>query len=969
MRTVLVTGGSGYFGSILAEMALARGDRVRVFDLNPPADDRVDYVAGDVRDLGALQEACDGVDVVLNNVAQVPLAKDRELFWSVNVTGTANVLLAARDRGVAKVVHTSSSAIFGIPESNPVTEDTPGRPLEAYGRAKLEAEHLCHDAAAAGLDVTIVRPRTILGHGRLGIIAVLFEFVAEGAPVYVLGSGDNRYQFVHANDLADAVLRAADREKPTTYNIGATDFGTMRETLQAVVDHAGTGSRVRSLPATPARVGMQALATVGLAPFAPYHWLLYAESLWFDTTRARTELGWEPQHSNASALVESYDWFLEHRGSLDGGAPLPPPVPCAARVAQGVEAPAVTTSRRAEGALVGDPDSDGGTAEPDDGDEVDGVSATTGEVDEEGVVDEESAVHGETPDAGADVPTGRRDRAVTLAVAAALALPIVIAAVAVRSPRWYPQVDLAQIEMRVRDVFSTHPPTIGLGGRIFGINNTQGAHPGPLSFYLLAPAYRLFGSTPWALQMSGALLNVVALVAHAVGHRAGGGAAAACCWWRPPWPFLLQLYGTTLLVYPWNPFMPVLFWVLFLVCMWGVLCGDLPLLPVAVVAGSLCAQTHIPYVGLVGGLVLVVVVSLVRQHRRTTDGDAAPARSGAGPARARGSVPLLWLPVVVQQLGRQPGERLDHLGRGHPQARSGHRLRRGVGAGAAPPRPHAPARRRAAPGRPWVGAGLLAAWVVAAVVAVRRKRARPDRPPPRGRRGARARRRRRGQHHGDPLVLPEPVGLRHRRRRGRRAWWPRPARVVRDALAARDDAERWQRLSWVPTAALVVAIAVALLPVLRDALVDRDPRAGGVLRGVRGGDRPHRRRHRGRHGARRARRHVPRVVVRPRVARRAGVLARARARAPRLRRRARPVTTASASATTASSTTTRPTPRSTWRSGSAPSTRPGPTRAPARSPSSTRAPTPEREEYTALRAFVIDELSPPTSTRRSPRST
>ena len=317
-RSVLVTGGSGYFGSILAEMALARGDRVRVFDLNPPADDRVDYVAGDVRDLGALQEACDGVDVVLNNVAQVPLAKDRELFWSVNVTGTANVLLAARDRGVAKVVHTSSSAIFGIPESNPVTEETPGRPLEAYGRAKLEAEHLCHDAAAAGLDVTVVRPRTILGHGRLGIIAVLFEFVAEGAPVYVLGSGDNLYQFVHANDLADAVLRAADREKPTTYNIGATEFGTMRETLQAVVDHAGTGSRVRSLPATPARVGMQALATVGLAPFAPYHWLLYAESLWFDTTRARTELGWEPRHSNASALVESYDWFLEHRGSLDG---------------------------------------------------------------------------------------------------------------------------------------------------------------------------------------------------------------------------------------------------------------------------------------------------------------------------------------------------------------------------------------------------------------------------------------------------------------------------------------------------------------------------------------------------------------------------------------------------------------------------------------------------------------------------
>ena len=327
-RTVLITGGSGYFGSILADGALARGDDVRIFDLNPPeppgeragagAADRVEYVAGDVRDIDGLRAACDGVDVVLNNVAQVPLAKDRQLFWSVNVTGTANVLLAARERRVSKVVHTSSSAIFGIPERNPVVEDTPGRPLEAYGKAKLEAEHLCHDAAASGLDVTIVRPRTILGHGRLGIIAVLFEFVAEGAPLYVLGKGDNRYQFVHANDLADAVLLASLREKPTTYNIGATEFGTMRETLQAVADHAGTGSQVRSLPVAPAKVGMKALSLVGLAPFASYHWLLYAESLWFDTTKAQTELAWQPRHSNASALIESYDWYVAHRDALVG---------------------------------------------------------------------------------------------------------------------------------------------------------------------------------------------------------------------------------------------------------------------------------------------------------------------------------------------------------------------------------------------------------------------------------------------------------------------------------------------------------------------------------------------------------------------------------------------------------------------------------------------------------------------------
>ncbi|MBA3303037.1 MAG: NAD-dependent epimerase/dehydratase family protein, partial [Acidimicrobiia bacterium] len=276
----------------------------------------VEAVVGDVRDLDVVRAASEGADIVLHNVAQVPLAKDRDLFEAVNVGGTANVLLAARDAGVGKVVHTSSSAIFGIPDANPVTEDTPGKPLEAYGRAKLTAEAICADAAAAGLDVTIVRPRTILGHGRLGIMAILFEFVAEGAPLYVLGTGANRYQFVHATDLADACLRAAARSGPAVYNLGATRFGTMRETLQALADHAGTGSRVRSLPAAPARLAMRAMAGTGAAPFAPYHWLLYSESLWFDVTRARTELGWEPTRSNAEMVVESYEWFLAHRSEL-----------------------------------------------------------------------------------------------------------------------------------------------------------------------------------------------------------------------------------------------------------------------------------------------------------------------------------------------------------------------------------------------------------------------------------------------------------------------------------------------------------------------------------------------------------------------------------------------------------------------------------------------------------------------------
>ena len=125
-------------------------------------------------------------------------------------------------------------------------------------------------------------------------MAILFEFVADGAPVFVLGGGDNRYQFVHADRSRRRVLCARPTGAgPAVYNIGAAEFGTMRETLQALVDHAATGSRVRSLPVAPARFAMQALAQLGLAPFAPYHWLLYGESLWFDVDEGahRARLG------------------------------------------------------------------------------------------------------------------------------------------------------------------------------------------------------------------------------------------------------------------------------------------------------------------------------------------------------------------------------------------------------------------------------------------------------------------------------------------------------------------------------------------------------------------------------------------------------------------------------------------------------------------------------------------------------
>lgn len=317
-QTALITGGSGYFGSLLRDRLLSIGKPVAVFDLNDAEDrpDAVRFIKGDIRNLADVQEACAGCDSIYHCVAQVPLAKDRALFESVNVQGTENLLKAAAAANVRKVVYISSSAVFGVPKENPVTEDTPPCPGEAYGRAKLEGETLCHTFMEQGLDVSIIRPRTIMGHGRLGIFQILFEWIREGVNVPVLGHGDNIYQFVHADDLADACVLAAGRAGASTYNCGAEQFGSMRTVLEHLCTHANTGSKVRSVPMTPAIWAMNLTSMLGLSPLGPYHAMMYGRSLYFDISKAKTELGWQPRWSNEAMFEQSYDWYLKNRETV-----------------------------------------------------------------------------------------------------------------------------------------------------------------------------------------------------------------------------------------------------------------------------------------------------------------------------------------------------------------------------------------------------------------------------------------------------------------------------------------------------------------------------------------------------------------------------------------------------------------------------------------------------------------------------
>ena len=241
-------------------------------------------------------------------------------------------------------------------------------------------------------------------------------------------------------------------------------------------------------------------------------------------------------------------------------------------------------------------------------------------------------------------------RGAALPTAVACALPLVIAVIALRSQRWYPVLDYAQIEMRVHDVPTRDTPLVGLAGRLYGFGH-WGSHPGPLAFWALWPGYQVLGGSAWALQAAAAALNVAAIgLACWIARRRAG-----------PWvtvgmgvalALLAHGYGLDRLTVPWNPYVPILWWVVFLLAVWSVLCDDMRLLPVAVVAGSLCAQTHVPYTGEVAGMLGLAGAAVVWGARRSGALRRDAVRWGA---LSSGLLVALWLGPVFEQVQNRPG--------------------------------------------------------------------------------------------------------------------------------------------------------------------------------------------------------------------------------------------------------------------------------------------------------------------------
>ena len=323
-RRVLITGGAGFLGINLARYLDRRGVAITTLDLAPfdypDLHDRVTAITGDIRDPAAVARAMEHCDAVVHAAAALPLYPPNDIY-TTDVEGTRTVLNTATEAGINRVVHISSTAVYGIPDHHPLREDDRLDGVGPYGQAKIQAEMVCLEARAQGLTVPILRPKSFVGPERLGVFALLYDWALDGHNFPVIGSGNNRYQLLDVEDLCEAIWLALTRPDEVvndTFNIGAAEFETMKRDYQAVLDAAGHGKRIIGFPAAPMIWALRLLDQLGVSPLYRWVYETAGKDSFVSIEKARDRLGWEPKYSNQDALLRNFAWYRENLDRFKG---------------------------------------------------------------------------------------------------------------------------------------------------------------------------------------------------------------------------------------------------------------------------------------------------------------------------------------------------------------------------------------------------------------------------------------------------------------------------------------------------------------------------------------------------------------------------------------------------------------------------------------------------------------------------
>ncbi|MDO8620951.1 MAG: NAD(P)-dependent oxidoreductase [Candidatus Levybacteria bacterium] len=315
---ILITGGAGFLGLHLASFFSKKNHRLTLLDIQKF--DESEYAKSyrievcDVRNKSKLTSLIKDQDIVIHAAAALPLWKKEDIY-TTNIDGTRNILELAKKHKVKRVIYVSSTAVYGIPKKHPIVENDPRVGVGAYGKTKILAEDLCFQAIKEGLNVTIIRPKTFVGTGRLGVFEILFDWIHDGKKIPVLGNGNNRYQLLDVDDIVRAIYTFCLKSKKSyngVFNIGAENFDTVKNDLQEVFDVANSGSKIFPMSAFFLKKALWFFEKIGVSPL--YQWVYDTadKDSFVSIEKIKKTLKWKPEYSNSQALVKSYRWYLKN---------------------------------------------------------------------------------------------------------------------------------------------------------------------------------------------------------------------------------------------------------------------------------------------------------------------------------------------------------------------------------------------------------------------------------------------------------------------------------------------------------------------------------------------------------------------------------------------------------------------------------------------------------------------------------
>jgi len=327
----IVFGGDGFVGRHLVPRLLADGHEVVVADIvrSDLAHYRdVQFVKTDVTSDVAVREVGLKPDDMVYNLSSKMLspqvrAKRRDYFFPVNYYGAENIMRAMDKAGASKLVHFTTDMVYGHPHTLPQKEDHPCVPLGEYGLSKYKTELLAADWREKGINITLFRPRLIMGPGRLGGPAKLFRLIDLNLPVPMIGSGKPPYQFVSVLDCAAAAQAAYQAGVPNeVYNLGSLNPPPVKKLLGDLIRHAGSKSLLVPIPGWAVKRTLDFLDLVNKPILDPEQYLIANEMSILDVSKGARELDWVPQYRDEDMLIAAY---TEYRKTLAGpdSAPIP----------------------------------------------------------------------------------------------------------------------------------------------------------------------------------------------------------------------------------------------------------------------------------------------------------------------------------------------------------------------------------------------------------------------------------------------------------------------------------------------------------------------------------------------------------------------------------------------------------------------------------------------------------------------